>query len=306
MPHLQEGSNLDGESKESPTLSSVCVCEWLYNRSNEETALAAGRRTISSSLCACLLDAERELIFPTSLSPLLPLVSHKRNHFHGELFLHTYPYLSALMANLLHVYQEEIQSQLLQAENNAQSKSLEGFQKAEGAIAAAKDNLDSLRAVVCGLPEDERCGAEQTVFFYVKELRRVEALLLSQKQKLLLTGPTAEGADARELRHAEAERRGADRVTETLKSGTTTLSKAEGLLHRTNAVGGEALTSLRGQTEQLNALGDRVNDVDAEVSQAMTVMRDMRRTALKHKMLLYGVLSFVVFIFICIVYVKFR
>lgn len=204
---------------------------------------------------------------------------------------------------------------------------------AKSHISQARELFASMSSEISSLPYgEERQKYETSLHQYEKEADNITNTIHSSFQArvatadredlLLFRNSTATGGGggvgggekswinenvARErVDHSvEAQRRAALQVTSTLQGGTSHLEKAESLLHRANTTAHETLQTLRGQTEQIRHLGDATEEVDVEISESLTVIHRMRRTALKHKvylLLLMGLLALVIVVYIITIF----
>ncbi|EPY34381.1 vesicle transport through interaction with t-SNARE 1 [Strigomonas culicis] len=91
--------------------------------------------------------------------------------------------------------------------------------------------------------------------------------------------------------------------TEKYKQASGTLNKAERLLNDTETVGGQALTTLRAQTEQLQRINETTIAVDEEVSEARRILQGMQKVMIKHKLILIAIILVLLFLIIVAIYV---
>nr|CCD14356.1 unnamed protein product [Trypanosoma congolense IL3000] len=80
-------------------------------------------------------------------------------------------------------------------------------------------------------------------------------------------------------------------TTGRLREGTGVLNKAEALLHSTNEMGLETLSTIRGQTEQMRTIHTAVIDVDTDVVDIRGILHRMQQAARNEKIIFAGVVA---------------
>eukprot|EP00796_Vickermania_ingenoplastis_P009743 gene9743-6831_t len=185
-------------------------------------------------------------------------------------------------------------------------------------LSEARDLLNNMQSEINEQPQSQRKRLQQIAHTYQREVDRLEGELgrlrdetaAAAQEELFLfhsTGSDAAGGllNNRVDNITEAQRRAATTTTLRLQSGTGHLERAEQLLYKTNVTGRDTFQTLQGQREQIQGVGETLHDVDGEISQATAIMRDMRRTAQKHKLYLYGAMGLVLLVTVIMVVSKF-
>lgn len=180
-------------------------------------------------------------------------------------------------------------------------------------LSSAREHISNFYTEISQQPKKEQTFWRDHASSFEGEVQRLEKQLNEQreaesqasKDDLLLFRRGGQGDDVERVdNETEAQRRAAGYTTKRLQSGTNFLEKAEGLLHSSNATGREVLTTVRVQNEQIRNVGEMVRDVDDEVTQATTIIANMQRTAVKHKIYIYSFFTFIVVALLMIVYIK--
>lgn len=155
----------------------------------------------------------------------------------------------------------------------------------EGQRAAARAVIERYRRDLSGF-EKEAAAMRQAV----TQAERADLLSFGGSTT---TGGDGGGGDGRgAIAEADEETRAlrltALQTSEKLQGGTSTLHKAERFLAQTNDLGRQSLGTLRTQTEQILNIHEMTHNVDAEISSARQIIHGMQRTALRHKLCLWG------------------
>lgn len=149
-------------------------------------------------------------------------------------------------------------------------------------------------------------GYRKTIVALDRDMSALRQAVTQAERKDLLSFTKGPGEDAvpsgvlSEVDEStKAHRLTALQTSEKMQGGTKTLLKAERYLAQTNAMGRESLGTLQQQTEQIQHIHDVTHDVDGEVSASRHVLHQMQRTALKHKLWLWGIII-ALFLFLCL------
>lgn len=195
-----------------------------------------------------------------------------------------------------------------------QSRSYQ-IREALGRLSQTHELLNSMNSEISEQPASDRLRFQSISYNYQQELMQLEQKLgmirdmvaAAEREDLLLFQNDDKTGDpgSRVDNLTEVQRRNALTTTVKLQKGSNHLERAEALLHKTNVMGHETFQTLQVQTDQIRNIGESVQDVDAEISQATIIMQNMKRTAIKHKMYLYGALGILIFILIFFLYSKF-
>ncbi|KAG8339648.1 putative Vesicle transport v SNARE protein N terminus [Trypanosoma vivax] len=177
-----------------------------------------------------------------------------------------------------------------------------------------QQNVSALRDIVSNMSLEcnvvEPAGVREEVKSRVEDYRRATALLEKDLALLRKKSRDADRFDLVSCGNAELdddtveERTRMLGSTDKLRGGTSTLYKAEALLNTTNTIGGEALTALRMQTETIQHIHSTTQEVDAEVIDARRIVRQIRQTALRNKILIIVAIVLTIATFILMMFVS--
>ncbi|KAH9593515.1 hypothetical protein LSM04_008107 [Trypanosoma melophagium] len=92
--------------------------------------------------------------------------------------------------------------------------------------------------------------------------------------------------------------------TSRLRGGTALLQKAESLLHGAQDTGTATLNTLRTQTETIKHIRSTIHDADAEVMDSRRIVNRMQSTALKHKLILIGIIVALLFLIVGFIVIR--
>lgn len=196
-----------------------------------------------------------------------------------------------------------------------QSRSYQ-IREALGRLSQTHELLNSMNSEISEQPASDRQRFQSITYNYQQEALRLEQKLgmirdmvaaAEREDLLLFDNDEKSGSPGNRVDNmTEIQRRNALTTTVKLQKGTNHLERAEALLNKTNIMGHETFQTLQVQTDQIRNIGDSVQDVDAEISQATVIMQNMKRTAIKHKLYLYGALGVLIFILLVFLFAKFR
>ncbi|ORC89121.1 vesicle transport v-SNARE 11 [Trypanosoma theileri] len=159
-------------------------------------------------------------------------------------------------------------------------------------------------------------ACKQTVVEMEKEMARLRQEAREADRRDLLTGSSYHNNNNNNSNHYYHNNGGLlgdvedeDRArmldnTSRLRGGTAVLQKAESLLQGAQDTGISTLNTLRAQTETIQNIRNTIHDADAEVMDSRRIVNRMQNTALKHKIILIGIIVALVFLIIGFIVIR--
>ncbi|CCW65058.1 unnamed protein product [Phytomonas sp. EM1] len=168
------------------------------------------------------------------------------------------------------------------------------LQKAcKGRIDRFKEDIQNLEKTVAKMKVEASAADRQN-------------LLGGSKERMNPTASSGLAGDDRNEMDIETQKYRAQMMDNTKKyeDASKTLLHAERLLNDTEMSGNETLTNLRTQTESMRQIQETVVNVDSEVSESRKILLKMQRAMIKHKLILFGIISILIFLILVAIYVE--